>query len=184
VPATPPIDEPLTPRKGRVVQTVPTTRAIAIAATLLALPSLALVLIFARNRPDAILTSVVTAVVVGGGMIIFHATMDTPSPLAIRPDELPQTANRLEAVVRGTVFLAFIYAFTVAFSLDQHIYITVGIALSTPIMTWDSVRQAKRTERELGGTLWAPTKIAWTRKGRYWFLVTETEPADAVVSWD
>jgi hypothetical protein len=176
--------EPLTLLEGRVVQTVPTTRAIAVAATLLALPSLALVLIFARNRPDAIFTSVVTAVVVGGGMIVFHATRDTPSPLAIQPDELPQTVSRLEAVVRGTVFLAFIYAFTVAFSLDQHIYITFGIALGTPIMTWDSVRQAKRTERELGGTLWAPTKIAWTRKGRYWFLVTETEPADAVESWD
>jgi hypothetical protein len=166
------MDEPLTPRAGRVVQTVPTTRAIAIAATLLALPSLAVVLILARDRPDAFFASVLIAVFWSVGMIVFQVTRGTPPPLAIRPDELPQTVGLLKTVIPGTVCFALLYALAAAFSLDTHSYVTFGIALGAPIVAWDSLRRSRRTERELGGTLWAPTRIAWTSRGRYWFLVT------------
>jgi hypothetical protein len=172
------MDEQRTPPAGRVVQTGPATRSTAIAATLLALVSLGVVLIFARNRPDAIFVSVLTAVAWGGLMIAFQAARGTPPPLAIRPDELPQTASLLTAVVRGAISLVFIYALGVAFTLATHNYVVFGIALAAPIMAWDSFRRARRTERESGGTLWAPAKIAWTAKGRYWFLVTEKEPFD------
>ena len=50
------MDEPLTPRAGRVVQTGPATRSIAITATLLALLALlplGVVLILTRSRPCA-----------------------------------------------------------------------------------------------------------------------------------
>ena len=154
---------------------MPATRATAIAATLLAVLALGIVLIFARDRTDAIVTSVIEAVVWAGLMLAFRATRGAPPPpLAIQPDELPQTVSQLATVVRGTVLIACLLAAAIAYSLDVHSYITCGIALGAPIMIWDSFRRASRTEREMGGTLWAPAKVAWKPKGRYWFLVTET----------
>jgi hypothetical protein len=178
------MDEQPTPPAGRVVQTGPATRSTAIAATLLALLALGVVLIFARDRADAIVTSVLEALVWGGLVIFFQAARGTRPPLVIRPDELPQTVGQLKVVVRATVFTACFYAAAVAYSLDVHMYFTCGIAFGTPIVIWYSFRRAKQTEHELSGTLWAPARMALGSKGRGWFLVTDEEPADAVESWD
>jgi hypothetical protein len=172
------MDEQPTPPAGRVVQTGPATRSTAIAATLLGLLALGVVVIFARDRPDAFFASVIGAVGWAGLTIGFQATRDTTPPLAIRPDELPQTVSQLTAVARGTVYLAGIDAAAVAYSLPTHNYFICGIAFSMPIVIWDAFRRARRTERELRGTLWAPANSAWSSKGRHWFLVTEKEPFD------
>ena len=117
-------------------------------------------------------------------MMVVQARRGAPTPLAIRRDELPETVSLPTAVVRGVTFIAFAYVLCAALSLGMHNYFAFGIALGVPIVIWHSFRRAKQTERELGGTLWAPTRIAWTSQGRGWFVVTETEPADAVESWD
>lgn len=173
-------EEP-TPPAGRVVRTVPTTRSVAIAATALALLALAVVLIFTRDREDALVTAVLTAVGYDAGLIIVAAVKGaTPPPLAIRPAELPQMASQSQAVLQGVASLAGVDAFAVAFSFALHNYVAVGFVLGTPVLAWDLLRRARRTERESDGTLWAPVRMAWSAKGRRWFLVTEAEPADAV----
>ena len=153
-------------------------RSTAIAATLLGLLALWVLLILARDRPDAFFASAIGAVGWAGLTIALQATADTTPPLAIRPNELPQTVSQLTAVARGTVFLACLDAAAVAYSLPMHNYFACGIAFSAPIVIWDAFRRARRTERELRGTLWAPANSAWSSKGRHWFLVTEQEPLD------
>src|SRR5579859_4018748 len=172
------MDEQRTPPAGRVVQTVSATRSTAIAATLLALLALGVLLTFARDRPDALFASAIGAAGWAGLMSVFQATRDTTPPLAIRPHELPQTVSQLTAVARGTAYLACIDAAAVAYSLPARNYLVCGMAFSAPIVIWDAFRRARRTERELGGTLWAPANSAWSSKGRHWFLVTEQEPFD------
>lgn len=179
------MDEQATPPAGRVAQSEPATRSAAIASTVLALLALGVVLMFTRDRSHALATSALTAVAWDAAMIVVGmAKGPSPPPLAIRPAELPQTVSQFKAARQGTLFLACLFAFAVAFSFALHNYVAFGIVLGTPIMVWYSLGRTRGTERELGGTLWAPAKMAWTAKGRHWFLVTETDPADGAEPWD
>ena len=53
-----------------------------------------------------------------------------------------------------------------AISLAMHSYFAEGFLLGLPVLCWDSLRQARRDEREMNGTLWTTTGFAWTARSR------------------
>ncbi len=156
-----------------VVQTVPAFQFGAIATTLIALLALAATIVFAQDRLGVIITSVPVAIFWSGAMILMlpKLTKNIAPPLRISPDQLPPIASIWKAMVPGVVLLVVAEAGAVVASLSIHEYVPVGIFLGAPIVVWDSVRKAKRTEHELRGILWNTTGFAWTSKSRSRYLV-------------
>jgi hypothetical protein len=156
-----------------VVQTVPASQFGVVATTLIALLALAATLVFAQDRLEVIITSVPIAIFWCGAMILMlpKLTKNIVPPLRISPDQLPPIASIWKAMVPGVVLLVVAEAGSVVASLSMHEYVPVGIFLGVPIVVWDSVRKAKRTEHELRGILWNTTGFAWTSKSRSRYLV-------------
>lgn len=157
-----------------VVQTVPAARAGAAVFALVALLGFAFTIAFARDRLTVVITSVPLAAFFSGGMILIMPRISkriAPPPRRIGPNQLPPAVGIWKANVTAVVLVLIIGTAFVAWSLSTHEYVLIGILLGGPIVTWDSVRRAKRTEHEQHGILWNTTGFAWTSKSRSWYLV-------------
>jgi hypothetical protein len=161
-------------RDGTVVQTVPATQVYAVAATLSALLALAVTIVVASDRLGVIITCVPTAIVWSGGMILMlpKLTKNVAPPLRVSLDQLPPIASIRKAMVPSIALMVIVMAGAVVASLSGHEYVPVGIILGAPIVVWDSVRKARRTEHELRGRLWTTAGFAGTSKDRSRYLVT------------
>ena len=160
-------------RERPVVQVVPATRTLAVVSTLVALLALAITIVVAQNRLLVLVTSVPLAAIYSGAMILIlpRLTDNAPPPLWLSTDQLPRPVPGWKAVAPVATLLVGVGAGAVAFSLSVHEYVAVGIVLGVPIMAWDAVRRARRTERKARGTLWSRTGFAWTSKDRIRYLV-------------
>ena len=159
-----------------VVQTVPAARAFAAVYALVALLGFAFTIAFARDRLAVVITSVPLAAFFSGGMILIMPRISkriVPPPRRIGPDQLPPAVGIWKASVTGVVLVLIMGAAFVVWSLSTREYYLIGILLGGPIVTWDSVRRAKRTEYEQHGILWNTTGFAWTSKSRSWYLVAK-----------
>jgi hypothetical protein len=152
---------------------VPATRTLAVVSTLVALLTFAITIVLARDRLVVLVTSVPLAVLYSGAMILMLPRLadNAPPPVWLSPDQLPRPVPGWKAVAPGATLLVGVGAGAAAFSLSVHEYVAVGIVLGVPIMAWDSVRRAQRTERNARGTLWSSTGFAWTSKDRIRYLV-------------
>lgn len=163
------------PTSGRpVVQTVPAARAYAAVFTVVALLAFAFTIAFAHDRLAVIITSVPIAAFWSGGMILTMPRISkriVPPPRRIGPNQLPPAVDIWKANVTGLVLVLIVGTAFVVWSLSTHEYFPIGILLGGPIITWDSVRRARRTEYESHGILWSTTGFAWTSKSRIQYLV-------------
>lgn len=160
---------------GPVVQTVPLGRAGTAVLALVALLGFAFTIAFARDRLAVVITSVPMAAFWSGGMILImpRISKNVPPPRRIDPDQLPPAVGIWKAIAPRAVLVLIMEAAFVAWSLSMHEYFIIGILLGCPVVTWDSVRTAKRTEHEQHGILWSTTGFAWTSKSRSWYLVAK-----------
>lgn len=163
-------------RHRPVIAMVPATRAWAIVTTLVALLTFAITIILAKDRLMVLLTSVPIALIWSAGMVLFLPVMmrNVPPPVPVRPDQLPRSAPLWKAIVPGFTLLAIFSIAASGFSLSVHEYLAVGVLLGAPIVVWDSLRRARRTEHELSGVLWSSTGFALTSNDRIRYLVTRT----------
>jgi hypothetical protein len=143
---------------------------------MVALPTLAVFIFLAQDRVEAIVTPVVVAVLWAAGMslALSRAGGKLAPPLRIGFDELPPIGSLRQAMVSFVALLAVFDAGAVAYSLTAHQYLPVGIMLGVPAGMWDALRKAKRTEREMRGTLWGTSNFAWTSRSRSRYLVART----------
>lgn len=159
-----------------VVQTVPWARAFSAVFALVALLGFAFTMAFARDRLAVVITSVPLAAFWSGGMIVIVPRISkrsVPPPRRIDPNQLPPVIGIWKANVTGIVLVLIMGTAFVVWSLSTHEYVLIGILLGGPIIAWDSVRWAKRTEDEQHGMLWNTTGFAWTSKSRSWYLVAK-----------
>jgi hypothetical protein len=163
-------------RHRPVIPVVPATRAWAIVTTLVALLTFAVTIVLAKDRLLVLITSVPMALLWSVGMILLLPTMmnHVPPPIRVRPDQLPRSVPLWKAIVPGVTLLAIFGIAAAGFSLSVHEYLAVGVVLGAPIVVWDSVRRARRTEQELSGALWSSTGFAVTSNDRIRYLVTST----------
>jgi hypothetical protein len=160
-----------------VVQTVPAARAGAEFLTLVTLLRFALATVFADDWIVAIVTSVLMAAFWSWGMILILPRVSkriTPSPRRIDPDQLPPAVGIWKANATWMVLTAVLWTAFVVFALFTHLYVVIGVFLGTPIIAWNEVRHAKRTEYEQHGVLCHTTGFAWTSKSRERYLVLRT----------
>lgn len=161
-----------------VVQTVPAGRVTAIASALIALIAFAVALIIVHDRARVVVTTLLGAVIWGGLMVASLTRMARrlPPPLRVQPDELPRKANPATALIPGIALFAIVDAVILFTSIYlQHsssVGTALGIMLGGPIVLAGTLVNARRTERELGGTLWSPPTVAWTAKNRIRYLVS------------
>jgi hypothetical protein len=159
-----------------VVQTVPAARAGAAVYALVALLGFAFTIAFAHDRPAVVITSVPTAAFFSGGVILMMPRISkriVPPPRRIGPNQLPPAVGIWKATVTGGVLVLIMGTAFVVWSLSTHEYYLIGVLLGGPIVTWDSVRRARRTEHEQHGILWSTTGFSWTSKSRPWYLVAK-----------
>lgn len=159
-----------------VVQTVPAARAFAAVFALVALLGFAFTIAFARDRLAVVITSVLMAAFWSGGVILLMPRISkriVPPPRRIGRDQLPPAVGIWKASVTGVVLMLIMGTAFVVWSLSTHEYVLVGVLLGGPIVTWDSVGRAKRTEHEQHGLLWNTTGFPWTSKSRSWYVVAK-----------
>lgn len=159
-----------------VVQTVPAARAVAAVFALVALLGFAFTITFARDRLTVVITSVPLAAFFSGGMILIMPRISkriAPAPRRIGPNQLPPAVGIWKANVTAVVLVLIMGTAFVVWSLSTHEYVLIGILLGGPIVTWDSIRRAKRTEHEQHGILWNTIGFPWTSKSRTWYLVLQ-----------
>lgn len=163
------------PASGRrVVRTVPAVRAYAAVFTLVALLGFAFTIAFAHDRIAAIITSVPMTAFYSGAMILilrrFSEGIVAP-PRRITAYQLPPAVGIWKGIATYVVLVLIMGAAFVAWSLVMDEYLAIGILLGSPLITWDGVRRAKRTEYDENGILWMTTGFAWTSKSRTRYLV-------------
>jgi hypothetical protein len=128
----------------------------AVTFTLLALLALGVTAVLAKNPLDAIVGSIIGAILWAAGMhfLMARKAYNLP-PVRTSPEGLPPRASVWKRVIPGAAFLAVFYAADVAYSLYSHEYFVLGIALGCPIFLWDNLHMTRRTQREEHGVLWS-----------------------------
>jgi hypothetical protein len=159
----------------KVVQAAPEARKQAIIAAALALLALAITVIFAEHRLDALIVSVIIAILWSAGMVAMLRLIrkTIPPPVLVDKNELPPAAAAWKATAYSAVLLAVVDAAAIAFSLAVHpqTYVVIGIVLGGPSVIWNSLLRINRTQRQYQGTLWRNTGFAWTSKDRSLYVV-------------
>jgi hypothetical protein len=159
----------------KVVQAAPAVRVRAIIATALALLAFAITVTLAKHRLEALITSVLMAILWSGGMVVMlRVIQKTIAPaVLIEQNELPPIAASWKVTASTAALLAIVDAAAVAFSLAVHprTYVVIGIVLGGPGVIWSSFLRIERTQRQYQGTLWCKTGFAWTSKGRSPYVV-------------
>src|SRR5450755_3834823 len=142
------------PRKT-VIALVPTSRAMAILALILAVPMAAVTIVLATDR-----------VMAASGIA------DPPPPAAVSRAELPRVITTQRQLVLYGTLLAVLYSVFTYWSLAHPAQpaTSVGIALAAPAHIWFQYRRALRMERDLQGELYV-TQFGWRKKNRPAYVV-------------
>lgn len=164
------------PRGRPVVQTVSAARTGTVVVAVVAVLAFAFTIALAHDRLRVIITSVLVAAFFSAGMILMIpiiAKRSVPPIRRIDPDQLPPAVGIWKVNITAIVLMLVIGVAYVVLSLSMHNYTLIGILLGGPIITWNEVRKAKRTEYELHGTLWHTTGFSWRSKSRSRYLVAK-----------
>lgn len=158
-------------RERAYVEAAPVARGDVIGFAVLAVPTFTLMVAFTGHWLTTLLTGLVVAALWSATVIWLSARLRRlPPPRCLAPGQIPPGAAPRAVLLRNFSVYVVVYAAVVIWSVLAHPQFdaAAGIVLGGPAVVWDQLRRIRRTEREMGGTLWVPAQLTWTRsRARY-----------------